>query len=44
MDFILQVTAFVALIVFDFRRAQDGRIDCVPCARILSSPTTGDGK
>ncbi|RLM65939.1 Niemann-Pick C1 protein-like [Panicum miliaceum] len=43
MDFLLQVTAFVALIVFDFRRAQDGRIDCVPCARIVSSPTTGDG-
>ncbi|KAG2574016.1 hypothetical protein PVAP13_7KG294500 [Panicum virgatum] len=43
MDFLLQVTAFVALIVFDFRRAQDGRIDCVPCARIMSSPATGDG-
>ncbi|RLM75678.1 hypothetical protein C2845_PM15G17730 [Panicum miliaceum] len=43
MDFLLQVTAFVALIVFDFRRAQDGRIDCVPCARIVSSPATGDG-
>nr|CAB3487941.1 unnamed protein product [Digitaria exilis] len=43
MDFLLQVTAFVALIVFDFRRAQDGRIDCVPCARITSSPTAADG-
>ena len=43
MDFLLQVTAFVALIVFDFRRAQDGRIDCVPCARIVSSPATDDG-
>ncbi|CAN6249743.1 unnamed protein product [Urochloa humidicola] len=43
MDFLLQVTAFVALIVFDFRRAQDGRIDCVPCARISSSSTAGDG-
>ncbi|XP_062184386.1 uncharacterized protein LOC133888239 isoform X2 [Phragmites australis] len=43
MDFLLQVTAFVALIVFDFRRAQDGRIDCVPCARIASSTAAGDG-
>jgi Niemann-Pick C1 protein len=44
MDFLLQVTAFVALIVFDFRRAQDGRIDCVPCARITPSSGAGDGK
>ncbi|KAL6652221.1 hypothetical protein ACP70R_011146 [Stipagrostis hirtigluma subsp. patula] len=43
MDFLLQVTAFVALIVLDFRRAKDGRIDCVPCARIASSMAAGDG-
>ncbi|KAK3143975.1 hypothetical protein QOZ80_4AG0307300 [Eleusine coracana subsp. coracana] len=43
MDFLLQVTAFVALIVFDLRRAQNGRIDCVPCVRISSSTTAGDG-
>ncbi|AQK45688.1 Patched family protein [Zea mays] len=43
MDFLLQVTAFVALIVFDIRRAQDGRIDCVPCARITPSTGAGDG-
>uniref|UniRef100_A0A0E0KTY8 SSD domain-containing protein n=1 Tax=Oryza punctata TaxID=4537 RepID=A0A0E0KTY8_ORYPU len=35
--------AFVALIVLDFRRAQDGRIDCVPCARVKSSVVTSDG-
>ncbi|KQJ84058.1 hypothetical protein BRADI_5g18407v3 [Brachypodium distachyon] len=45
LDFLLQVTAFVALIVLDFRRAEDGRIDCVPCARLTSSTDTvaGDG-
>uniref|UniRef100_A0A0E0H4E3 SSD domain-containing protein n=1 Tax=Oryza nivara TaxID=4536 RepID=A0A0E0H4E3_ORYNI len=35
--------AFVALIVLDFRRAQDGRIDCVPCARVKSSVVASDG-
>uniref|UniRef100_A0A453CMN6 SSD domain-containing protein n=1 Tax=Aegilops tauschii subsp. strangulata TaxID=200361 RepID=A0A453CMN6_AEGTS len=34
--------AFVALIVYDFRRAEDGRIDCVPCARLKSSTVAGD--
>uniref|UniRef100_A0A0E0KTZ0 SSD domain-containing protein n=1 Tax=Oryza punctata TaxID=4537 RepID=A0A0E0KTZ0_ORYPU len=43
LDFLLQVSAFVALIVLDFRRAQDGRIDCVPCARVKSSVVTSDG-
>ncbi|KAJ1272298.1 hypothetical protein BS78_06G191600 [Paspalum vaginatum] len=43
MDFLLQVTAFVALIVFDFRRTQDGRIDCVPCAKIASSGDASGG-
>uniref|UniRef100_A0ACD5V3Y1 Uncharacterized protein n=1 Tax=Avena sativa TaxID=4498 RepID=A0ACD5V3Y1_AVESA len=42
LDFLLQVTAFVALIVYDFRRAEDGRIDCVPCARLTSSTVSGD--
>jgi Niemann-Pick C1 protein len=44
LDFLLQVTAFVALIVYDFRRAEDGRIDCVPCARLSSSAVAGDSK
>uniref|UniRef100_A0A0E0DH79 SSD domain-containing protein n=1 Tax=Oryza meridionalis TaxID=40149 RepID=A0A0E0DH79_9ORYZ len=35
--------AFVALIVLDFRRAQDGRIDCVPCARVKLSVVASDG-
>uniref|UniRef100_A0A0E0PCP6 SSD domain-containing protein n=1 Tax=Oryza rufipogon TaxID=4529 RepID=A0A0E0PCP6_ORYRU len=35
--------AFVALIVLDFRRAQDGRIDCMPCARVKSSVVASDG-
>ncbi|GAV60134.1 Patched domain-containing protein [Cephalotus follicularis] len=37
LDFILQVTAFVALIVFDCLRAEDNRIDCFPCVKIPSS-------
>ncbi|XP_062086533.1 uncharacterized protein LOC133792637 isoform X2 [Humulus lupulus] len=36
LDFFLQVTAFVALIVFDFSRAEDNRIDCFPCIKIPS--------
>uniref|UniRef100_A0A7N0U4X7 SSD domain-containing protein n=1 Tax=Kalanchoe fedtschenkoi TaxID=63787 RepID=A0A7N0U4X7_KALFE len=37
LDFILQVTAFVALIVFDFQRAEDNRVDCFPCLKVSSS-------
>lgn len=40
LDFILQVTAFVALIVFDFQRAEDKRIDCFPC---IKRPQSSDG-
>ncbi|KAJ7966974.1 Niemann-Pick C1 protein [Quillaja saponaria] len=36
LDFLLQVTAFVALIVFDFLRAEDKRVDCFPCIKIPS--------
>ncbi|XP_077219940.1 uncharacterized protein LOC143854074 isoform X2 [Tasmannia lanceolata] len=39
LDFLLQVTAFVALIVFDFLRAEDHRIDCFPCIKISPSTT-----
>lgn len=37
LDFLLQVTAFVALIVFDFLRAEDRGVDCFPCIRVSSS-------
>ncbi|XP_065847366.1 uncharacterized protein [Euphorbia lathyris] len=37
LDFLLQVTAFVALIVFDFLRAEDKRVDCFPCLKLSSS-------
>ncbi|KAL5778365.1 hypothetical protein ACOSP7_011291 [Xanthoceras sorbifolium] len=37
LDFLLQVTAFVALIVFDFLRAEDKRVDCFPCIKTSSS-------
>lgn len=37
LDFFLQITAFVALIVFDCKRAADKRIDCFPCIKVSSS-------
>ncbi|XP_074263841.1 uncharacterized protein LOC141586488 isoform X2 [Silene latifolia] len=43
LDFLLQVTAFVALIVFDFRRAEDHRIDCIPCVKTASLDDTNSG-
>lgn len=36
LDFLLQVTAFVALIVLDFLRAEDRRVDCLPCIKVSS--------
>ncbi|XP_022975981.1 Niemann-Pick C1 protein-like isoform X1 [Cucurbita maxima] len=33
LDFLLQVTAFVALIEFDFLRTEDKRVDCFPCIK-----------
>lgn len=45
LDFFLQVTAFVALIVLDFSRAEDNRIDCFPCIRVpYSSVETDEGR
>ncbi|KAL5713817.1 NPC intracellular cholesterol transporter 1 [Ranunculus cassubicifolius] len=37
LNFLLQVTAFIPLIVFDFLRAEDNRIDCSPCIKVTSS-------
>ncbi|KAL4186468.1 hypothetical protein AMTRI_Chr09g34040 [Amborella trichopoda] len=42
LDFLLQVTAFVALIVFDFSRAEDRRIDCFPCIKVSTSESQKD--
>ncbi|KAI3517965.1 hypothetical protein L1887_06233 [Cichorium endivia] len=42
LDFLLQVTAFVALIVFDFLRAEDQRIDCFPCIKVSDSHSDTD--
>ncbi|KAJ8772723.1 hypothetical protein K2173_027900 [Erythroxylum novogranatense] len=42
LDFLLQVTAFVALIVFDFLRAEDKRVDCFPCLKVTSTSTDSD--
>ncbi|KAG7971471.1 hypothetical protein I3843_07G135700 [Carya illinoinensis] len=42
LDFLLQVTAFVALIVFDFLRAEDRRVDCFPCIKVSSSDVDSD--
>ncbi|XP_019054366.1 PREDICTED: Niemann-Pick C1 protein-like isoform X2 [Nelumbo nucifera] len=43
LDFLLQVTAFVALIVFDSLRAEDHRVDCFPCIKVLQSSAEPDG-
>lgn len=43
LDFLLQVTAFVALIVFDFLRAEDKRIDCFPCLKVSSCANSDKG-
>ncbi|CAA3010182.1 Niemann-Pick C1 -like [Olea europaea subsp. europaea] len=42
LDFLLQVTAFVALIIFDFLRAEDNRIDCFPCIKLSGSNAEPD--
>ncbi|KAK3010810.1 hypothetical protein RJ639_011494, partial [Escallonia herrerae] len=43
LDFLLQVTAFVALIVFDFARTEDNRVDCFPCIKISTSEEIDEG-
>ncbi|KAL3655161.1 hypothetical protein CASFOL_000947 [Castilleja foliolosa] len=42
LDFLLQVTAFVALIVLDFLRAEDRRVDCFPCVKMSGSNAESD--
>ncbi|XVF68077.1 hypothetical protein PTKIN_Ptkin10aG0174100 [Pterospermum kingtungense] len=42
LDFLLQVTAFVSLVVFDCLRAEDNRIDCFPCIKIPSPSGESD--
>ncbi|KAE8731431.1 Hedgehog receptor, putative isoform 2 [Hibiscus syriacus] len=38
LDFLLlQITAFVSLIVFDFLRAEGRRVDCFPCIKAAST-------
>ncbi|CAI8600204.1 unnamed protein product [Vicia faba] len=47
LDFLLQVTAFVALIVLDSLRAEDKRVDCFPCIKVHSvhaDPDKGIGQ
>ncbi|XP_062027066.1 uncharacterized protein LOC133743216 [Rosa rugosa] len=43
LDFLLQVTAFVALIVLDFRRTEDNRVDCFPCLKVSSYTNSDKG-
>lgn len=42
LDFLLQVTAFVALIVFDFQRTENKRVDCFPCIKTSKSSDSSD--
>ncbi|ESW08014.1 hypothetical protein PHAVU_009G011300 [Phaseolus vulgaris] len=44
LDFLLQVTAFVALIVLDSLRAEDKRVDCFPCIKVRADPDIGIGQ
>lgn len=47
LDFLLQLSAFVALIVLDFKRAGDYRIDCFPCIKFSlasAEPNTDIGQ
>ncbi|KAF6262418.1 multidrug efflux transporter AcrB transmembrane domain-containing protein [Scenedesmus sp. NREL 46B-D3] len=41
LDFILQVTVFMALLVLDSRRLQQSRLDCLPCVRVPYRDTYG---
>lgn len=34
VDFLLQVTCFVALLVLDARRVESNRLDCMPCVKV----------
>ncbi|KAI3797062.1 hypothetical protein L1987_39752 [Smallanthus sonchifolius] len=42
LDFLLQVTAFVALIALDFLRVEDKRVDCFPCIKVSGSLANTD--
>ncbi|KAK7283457.1 hypothetical protein RIF29_12985 [Crotalaria pallida] len=44
LDFLLQVTAFVALIVLDSLRAEDKRVDCFPCIKVHADFDKGAGQ
>ncbi|KAL2621017.1 hypothetical protein R1flu_001222 [Riccia fluitans] len=41
LDFLLQITAFVALLTYDLRRSESGRVDCFPCIS-ASAETSGE--
>ncbi|CAO2833728.1 unnamed protein product [Amaranthus hypochondriacus] len=43
LDFLLQVTAFVALIVFDFVRTEAHRVDCFPFMKASSFKDSDNG-
>ncbi|KAG9285398.1 hypothetical protein G9A89_010873 [Geosiphon pyriformis] len=38
IDFLLQVTAFVACLTLDVKRQKDDRVDCFPCTKIEEAP------
>ena len=37
LQYLLQMTAFVALLTLDFRRTEQASIDCLPCLTIERS-------
>lgn len=38
VDFLLQLTVFIAFLSLDERRKKSGRLDCIPCFDILNPP------
>jgi Niemann-Pick C1 protein len=39
VDFLLQITMFAAIMVFDGRRKDQNRIDCLPCIKVNITST-----
>lgn len=42
LDFLLQITAFVSLIIFDSLREDARRVDCFPCLKTSAKRTDMD--
>lgn len=43
IDYLLQVTAFVALVTYDAIRTKEKRVDCFPCISVPLDDEVQDG-